>query len=208
LFRLRQKISAEYFDYTLLMEALSTYKSPRAKVTNLLKSEEIIRIRKGLYVFGPEYRKSLVSLEVLANQIYGPSYVSLEYALAFYGLIPEFVNEITSVTTKRNKQYHTPLGSFSYAVMPISIFSLGYTWLEMDGNAFLIATPEKAIADLFYHRNFKIDSTNELEDLLFCDLRLEENAVEKFHLRILTDVLKAGGSPVLSILIDWIRSRK
>ncbi len=206
---LRGKVQGESFDYTVLMDCLSEYKSPRSKVTHLLRSGELIRVKKGLYVFGTQQRRSLVSLEILANQIYGPSYVSLEYALAFYGLIPEFVAEVTSVTTKRQKMYETPIGRFSYTPIPIHLFSTGFTLLQItDYGSALIATPEKALADLLYIRKFKIKSNSDLEALLFDNLRLDQTSIRKLHIGVLSDILKAGGSPILSLLMNWLRSNK
>ena len=80
---LREEVEGESFDYNTLIDCLSDYRSARSKITQMLKSEEIIRVKKGIYIFGPTHRNSLVSLEILANQIYGPSYVSLEYALSY-----------------------------------------------------------------------------------------------------------------------------
>jgi predicted transcriptional regulator of viral defense system len=206
---LRDKVQNESFDYTFLMDRLSDYKSPRSKITNLLKSGQIIRVTKGLYVFGPKERRSLLNLESLANQIYGPSYVSLEYALAFYGLIPEYVAEVTCVTTKRQKKYETPIGRFSYTPIPVSLFSTGFTLCQItDYESALIATKEKALADLLYVRKLKIKTIADLQSLLFDNLRLDEAEVKKFHIGILLDILKAGGSPALSVLITWLRSYK
>lgn len=206
---LRENIPGDSFDYTYLMDCLSEYKSPRAKVTNLLRSGEMIRIKKGLYIFGPKQRHSLVSPEILANKIYGPSYVSLEYALAFYGLIPEFVAEITSVTTKRQKVYETALGRFSYTPLPVALYSRGYTLLPMNQvESALIATPEKALADLFYVRRIRVTTLPDLENLLFEDLRLDPSGVKKMHIGVLSDILKAKESETLTLFINWLRKNK
>lgn len=66
-------------DYTALMQALRHYAKPRDYVTRLLKAGDLIRVKKGLYILGEQHRTQLVQGEVLANQIYGPSYISLEY---------------------------------------------------------------------------------------------------------------------------------
>ena len=209
MFNLRENVPGESFDYTVLMNALSEYHSPRSKVTQMLRSHEIIRIKKGLYVFGPKYRRSLMSLEILANQIYGPSYISLEYALSYYGLIPEFVVELTSVTTKRKKEFETPVGRFSYTPLPIDLFSVGFTLEQVAPyGAALFATPEKALADLLYLRKFTVSSKTDLESLLFDNLRLGEIMIKNFRIGVLSDILKAGGSPVLSHIINWIRDKK
>ena len=84
--QLRNKCAGEEIDYTFIMDCLKDYSSPRAKLTALLKKGDLIRVKKGLYIFGSDYRKGPYSPEIMANKIYGPSYVSQEYALAYYGL--------------------------------------------------------------------------------------------------------------------------
>ena len=79
---IRQLIDQEIFDYTQLMMALKEYRKPRDVVSDLLRKSQIIRIRKGLYIFGPLWRRNNVSLETLANLVYGPSVISLDYALS------------------------------------------------------------------------------------------------------------------------------
>ncbi|MDP4117468.1 MAG: hypothetical protein Q8903_15140, partial [Bacteroidota bacterium] len=82
---IRQKIEFEVFDYTQLMSLLRNYKKPKDAISLMIQKGEILRIRKGLYIFGDLWRRQVVSREVLANLIYGPSFISLEYALSFYG---------------------------------------------------------------------------------------------------------------------------
>mgnify|MGYP003983253749 FL=1 len=75
--------------YAQVMSCLSTsYAKPRDKLTQLLKKKVLIRIKQGLYVLGEFLRKDPLNKELLANLIYGPSYVSLEWALSYYGIIP------------------------------------------------------------------------------------------------------------------------
>ena len=122
---LRRDIGREEFDYVTLTGALKGYARPRAKITALLRRNAIIRVKKGLYVFGPEIRRRPFSLELLANMIYGPSYISMEYALAHYGLIPERVNEVTSASLERNKRFNAPVGRLSYQAIPEKAFWIG-----------------------------------------------------------------------------------
>jgi len=70
------------FDYNLLLHALRDYKKPRDKIRGLIKNEDIIRVKKGLYVLGRAYHKPYNKF-VLANLIYGPSYITAQTALAF-----------------------------------------------------------------------------------------------------------------------------
>jgi len=86
-------------DYSYLMDLLKSYQSPRDKISRMIMKKEIIPVKKGLYVLSPEFGKP-IDLKVVANLIYGPSYISLEYALSYWGLIPEKVEEVTSITNK------------------------------------------------------------------------------------------------------------
>ncbi len=116
-----------------------------------LASGEIIRIRRGLYCLAPKYQKKSINLYTLAQLVYGPSYVSLESALSRHGWIPEAVHGITSASSRKSKQFTTPLGVFSYDRVPQRVF---YAEVERvtdaSGNAFLMATPLKALADYVY----------------------------------------------------------
>jgi hypothetical protein len=144
---LRHLIGREEFDYQRLMWALSDLASPRAKVTALLRQGVIIRVKKGLYVFGDEYRERPYSRELLANLVYGPSFVSLDYALGYHALIPERVAVLTSVTPKRPKRFDTPVGTFIYRHTRPDGFHIGMSRVETAQTAFLIAGPERALAD-------------------------------------------------------------
>ena len=92
--KIRKKAKTEEFDYLFLMDCLSTYKQPKDKLSKLIKANKLIRVKKGIYVFGKEYQQRPYSLEILANLIYGPSYVSFEYALSYYNLIPLLQNTL------------------------------------------------------------------------------------------------------------------
>ena len=95
---------------------------------------------------------TIIPFEQIANFLYGPSYVSMEWALSFYGMIPERVYTVTSMTLGRNKQYHTPIGDFSYFTLPARYYPVGITQKKSPDfvGGFLIATPEKALADLVF----------------------------------------------------------
>jgi hypothetical protein len=145
----------------------------RGRVSRWMKSGELIGVVLGIYVTAPEFRKRPVSLEILANKIFGPSYVSFEYVLARSGLIPEGVRALTSATTKRNRDFDTPLGRFAYRHLPPAAYSFGWTRKELaDGSGWLEALPEKALLDLLY-RAGSLRSVSALEARLFEDLRLD-----------------------------------
>lgn len=175
--QIRKAINREEFDYQVLMTCLKGYSHPRDKITDLIKKGQIIRVKKGLYVFGQEYRKRPYSREILANLIYGPSYISLEYALSYHGLIPERVESLTSVTTGRSRSFSTPVGLFTYRMIPLPFFQTGMTRIELDdGGAFLIATPGKALVDkILIDRGADMRTLKGLEKYLFENLRIDPN---------------------------------
>ena len=86
---LRKIVGHEELDTLTLNSVLSGYSNPRDKISRLVKEKVLIRIKKGLYIFGPQFAEKPYSNEILANLLYGPSAISLEYALSYYGLIPE-----------------------------------------------------------------------------------------------------------------------
>jgi hypothetical protein len=176
---LRRQIPFEEFDYQILLDALRGYAHPRKKITSLLRRGEIIRVKKGLYLFGEQHRRAPYCRELLANLIYGPSCVSLDYALHYYGLIPERVETVTSVTCGRARSFETPVGYFSYRAIPMAAYRIGIDRIELvDGRAFLMAIPEKALADrLVAERGISLKTQKELTVFLFDNLRIDEAAL-------------------------------
>ena len=190
---LRNSALTEEFDYNFIKHFLHKYRNPRVKINDLLKKGAIVRVKKGLYVFGPELAREPYSKETLANLIYGPSYISLEYALSFYGLIPERVEVITSVTNKRKKYFNTPIGIFSYRYVNPSIYSYGITLYEIDNlHSILIATQEKALIDMLHFAN-KMTDVAQIEHYLFEDLRLDRDGLSGFSLRRVKKLAKLYG---------------
>jgi len=114
-------------------------------LTRNTKNNNIIKLRRGFYVFKGEY----VNEFLIANQVYKPSYVSFEYALMFYGIIPETVYAITSVTTKITREFIIKNISYDYHHIKKQAFT-GYVKKYFDGQMALIAEPEKALADYLY----------------------------------------------------------
>lgn len=206
IYPLRKKVDGEVFDYPLLMDACKNLKKPRDKVTRLLKNGDIIRVKKGLYIFGEKYRKTPIHLEVLANLIYGPSYISKEYALSFYGLIPERVNVLTSITTQKDKIFQTPLGFFTYKHLHINKYSHGISWQRLEnGQAILMATPEKALADLLAGVR-DINSMDELSIHLLNNLRISLESLKKFNLNLLQEIVEAYDQKTIFLLGSLLRS--
>ncbi|MBI4404834.1 MAG: hypothetical protein HY537_11765 [Deltaproteobacteria bacterium] len=176
-FQLRKAILNEEFDYTLLSSVLASYSSVRRKINELLRSGVIQRVKKGLYVFGSEYTRAPIVKETLANLIYGPSCISLEYALAFHGLIPERVQTLTSVTPKRDKNFKTPLGNFTYRYLKPERYPVGMdqVWVD-ERHPVLMASPEKALCDYLTLRKVPpMKNSQEARSFLEDDLRIDSS---------------------------------
>jgi predicted transcriptional regulator of viral defense system len=203
--QIRDRIHREVFDYQVLLAALSGYRKPRDKITRLLASGALVRIKKGLYCFAESLRKEAISREYVANLIYGPSYVSLDYGLSYHGLIPERVETITSVTTRRSRSFHTPLGSFSYRMLKEPRYALGAA-LESDGNStFLMASAEKALADkVWADKRFSGSRAADYQDYLCDDLRVEEEALRHLDRLRLREIALAYDSVKIRNLLRYL----
>lgn len=195
---LRRRISGEEFDYRALLDGLREYDRPRDKITALLKQGTIIRVKKGIYVFGERYRRRPFSREILANMLYGPSYVSLETALHYYGLIPERVEAMTSVTGARGRRFFTPVGLFIYRGVSMNAYRIGIDQVELEnGRSFLIATPEKALADKIQaDRGTAIRTQAEMRTYLEDSLRIDPEGLENLN------------AETISLIAAQYRSRK
>jgi len=207
---LRHRIPHEEFDYQVLLDALSGYLRPRSKITALLRNGVIVRVKKGLYVFGKEERRKPLCLELLANLVYGPSCVSLEYALAWHALIPERVETVTSVTCGRSKAFDTPVGRFVYRSVPMRVFPVGVDRVETgDRRAFLIATPEKALADvLVADRRGPIRSRREMAACLRESWRIEESRLKELNRGLLDELAKCYRSRKVRLLASIVERLK
>jgi len=203
---IRRKIKVDVFDYQALMDALSGYRKPRDKITRFLAGGEIIRIKKGLYCFSEVFRREPIRREYLANLIYGPSYVSLEYALSIYGLIPERVETVTSVTCRRSRNFDTAFGRFSYRMLEISRYSTGATLDSRGSVSFLVASPEKALADkVWTDKRFSGIRMADYAVYLTEDLRIDPNALDRLDLIRLQDVAAAFNSKKINNMVRYLK---
>lgn len=173
-------VTTPEFDYSFLLYLLREHKAPRDKITRLLKSGLILRVKKGLYVLGPRYGRAF-SRHVLANIIYGPSYVGGISALAYWAFIPERTHSMLSMTPNRKKLFETPVGRFEYQYVPMDKFRVSVTRQAVDDQrGFLIATPEKALVECLISqvpKNLDFDAQSWIEAM-----RFDEGAIRKIRL--------------------------
>lgn len=206
---LQERSLTNELDYQFVMDCLKNYGSPRAKLTRLLRSGALIHVKKGLYLLGQRFKHSPYCVELLANLIYGPSYVSLEWALQMYGLIPEHVETVTSVTAKSGKQFKTPVGYFLYAHCHPNSYSVGVTSRSFSENENpLIATPEKALTDLLTIRKGKVTSMHQMEQILLEDLRIEEDDLLAFDIKQINSIQEASPHSAIHFLKIFLLSIK
>ncbi len=205
--RLRKQIPAEEFDYQTLLDGLKEYSRPRDKITDMLRKKMLIRVKKGIYVFGETYALGPFSREVLANMIYGPSYVSLDYALHYYALIPERVEAVTSVTCGRSRRFSTPVGRFVYRMIPMEAYQIGMDRVDIErGRSFLMATPEKALADkLWDDRGTGIRTQKEMRTYLLDHLRIDPEGLGKLDPDRLAAVALRYHSRKIQRLAEMVR---
>ena len=126
------------------------------------KRKLVVKLKKSLYLLNQNDRKIHPGRAFLANQLYAPSYVSLEYALNFYGLIPEKVVDITSVTTKKTNVFKNEEGHFIYQHIKREAYTGFRSLKDEEGLTFFMAHPEKAMVDFLYLNlnRFDVDVRN------------------------------------------------
>lgn len=166
------------------------------KVSELEKAGEIIRLKRGLYVANPEESGRQLSLPLIANHLYAPSYVSMLSALRFYGLTPETVYTSQSMTLKHSRSFDTPIGRFAYTAISREAFPVGLIQAR-DGDAvFIIATPEKALCDLIAcSPSVNLRYKKEAESYLTDDIRLDMEAFRKMRPTIFEQYIEVGKKP-------------
>jgi predicted transcriptional regulator of viral defense system len=154
---------------------------------------KLVRLRRGMYAFGEEYRKKPVNPARLANHLTAPSYLSLQWALSYHGLIPEAVFELTSVTTRQTKRFENPFGRFSYRSLKTDRF-WGYGPVEFANGAAQLASPEKALIDYWYldRGAWTLDRMREMRFQNFdrVDAEALRGAVQRFASRKVENALK------------------
>ncbi len=151
----------------------------KQRLSEWQKKGYVKKIRQGFYMFSDLQINEKI-LFTIANRIYEPSYISLEMVLSIYGIIPEAVYGVTSVTSQNTKDIKAPIGNFIYRhIQPNLMF--GYELLEHDGYRYQIAEIEKAILDYLY-LNPKLIDNESFEGMRFNTSELKEKLnVEKFN---------------------------
>ena len=187
--------------YNTLLKELNNYRAPNNKISRMVKTGSITPITKGLY----ETDKTIPGY-LLANIIYGPSYLSFDFALSYYGLIPEAAYTFTSATFEKKKEkiYNNHFGTFTYRDVPSSAYPYGIRLISEGLYSFTIATPEKALCDKLYIES-PVRNKKELIELLFTDLRIDETEFQQLDKEVLCNLADLYKSTNLKLLKKLLR---
>lgn len=181
------------------------YTDIKGKIRREAQAGSLIPVTRGLYE-----TDSAADGKYLAGCIYGPSYLSFDYALYVYSLIPEAVYKTyTSATFNKHKakKYQNYFGTFTYRDIPTAVYPFGVLIYEGNGYSYQIATPEKALCDKLYTIS-PINNLTELKELLFNDLRIDEEEFNKLDKDTLITIAPLYHSKNLNLLAKLIRRTK
>lgn len=188
----------------IIKNNLKEYSNKNTKICRDVKNGNLIKIINGLYE-----TDSSVNGYLLAGSIYGPSYLSFDFALYYYGLIPEKVTAFTSATCdkKKKKTYNNVFGTYLFRDVPSRVYPLGIKIVEEGEYVYQIATPEKALCDKLYTLN-PIKNMSELENVLFNDLRIDINEFNKLNLQDIEEISNSYHSTNVDLLYRYMRRKE
>lgn len=202
-----EKYTAAPLSRHVMLELLKAYKRPNDKISELAKAGMLTILKNGLYI--PMGKRGLYVTEpfLIANHLWGPSYVSVESALSHWGFIPERVYEIASMTTKTSKKYETAIGRFTYRHLVKPYYSFGIKQVTLkEKQVAMIASPEKAICDkIIITQGLFLRSTKQVKEFLVEDMRMDEDNLRKLNVAEMRSWLKyAPKRTSLEILVKTL----
>ena len=180
------------FTGQVLLPLLQEYERPFDKISELVEKGYLVRLRRDLYIAGPEVQSVVPEPFTIANHLFGPSYVTAESALSYYGLIPERVYHVVSATSLRRRVIRTILGDFVYHLMPLPYYSLGLSSENIGKRQnVMIASPEKALCDLIISsKGVLLRSTRQTRQYLFDDLRISMDSLARLNISAINEWLE------------------
>ncbi|MCX6991428.1 MAG: hypothetical protein NTX49_10295 [Chlamydiae bacterium] len=178
---------------------LTDYTNPNDFLSRLVKSGDLIRLKNGFFLISEKVKDDPVPYEQVSNLLYGPSYVSYEWALSTYGLIPEGVYVVSCASSLKSKIHSTPVGEFHYIGLPHHRYSIGITQKENRFGNYIIATPEKALADLIHLKSYDLSGRDLLIDLIE-GRRIEESDLKNLDKKHLYEIASRYQSKAVTSL--------
>lgn len=198
-----KKFPSRIIEHTTLSQILSNlgYNRINDKIVQLKNKGVLTALKSGLYFYNPVYDEALVSKEIVANVLLGPSYISFDYALWYHGLIPESIETVQSATTKRSKSYSTPLGVFSYKQVKKELYNIALEIHDSKGGNFIIASKEKALCDkVYYTKDIPIRSKSAMFAFLEDDLRIDLDELIESDIEVFQEYYKVTKSKKIALL--------
>jgi hypothetical protein len=193
----------------LLKSWLKEYKRPNDKISTLKSEGLLTLVKRGIYIAGPKLYSGQPENPLLANHLLGPSYVSIDSALSFHGLIPERVYSVTSMTTKASRAFDTPIGLFTYIQLPLPYYAFGINMVGLTNEQYaMIASPEKAICDKIINTSGLIlRSISNAGSYLLENLRMDEEILKALNTQMMREWLPdAPKKESLNFVIRLIES--
>jgi len=187
-----------------LLAELCEYKNPQTRICRMAAQGQLFQVKRGMY----EDNRNCPP-EALAGVIYGPSYLSFEFALERYGLIPERTEVYTSATFHKNrtKRFSNVFGEYAYRDIPAAAFPYGITIQSAEKYSWLIACPEKAICDTLYQKK-SVSGIGDFEKLLFDSLRIEEEDFRNLDQELLLFLAEKYPDRNLKFLGEWVKRKR
>lgn len=180
------------------------YMQPSMKIKSEVSKGNLILLKRGLYETDKNQKGHL-----LASYMKSPSYLSFEYALSFYGLIPEMVNVYTSATCNERHtfEYKNQYGTFTYQDVPEDVYRFGITIGEDNGYIYIIATPEKALCDYLYIQK-PVKNKKQFISLLFDSLRIDYETMMSLKIDDLLELAKLYKKTNLYFFVSFLEDVK
>ena len=185
----------------VMKDKLKHYSNKNNKISRDVKNNEITRIIKGLYETEDDIEGYLI-----ASTIYGPSYLSFNYALICHELVDGEIDRYTCATygKKKKKRYYTPFGYFEYRDVPSEVFYMGVDVISKGKYSFQMACPEKALCDTLYTKS-PVGNMEELRDLLINEIGINMDKLVKLDIDAIFELSEAYHSTNVTMLYKYLR---
>lgn len=203
---LLSSLKTVYIETQHLIPLLAGYTNPFDFISRLVKKGELIRLKNGFFIIAEKVKELPIPYEQIGNLLYGPSYISFEWALSYYKMIPEGVYVVTSTSTTKSKTFSTPMGVFDYTRLSHKRYAIGIDQKENSGGRFLIATPEKALADVVHFKTKNLKGKDLLIDLIE-GRRIDQDllkSLNKNHMKEIADRYRSCSVTELADILELL----
>ena len=187
----------------ILISELKGYVNPKAKIGRMVEKGELFPIIRGIYEDDPK-----TPAVYLAGSIYGPSYISFEYALSYYGLIMKRNCPVTCAAygKRKEKLYETMFGTFTYRDIPKDAYPKELVLHMENGYSFIMASPEKALCDTLYN-SAPASNLKELNELLFDEIGIGKRKIFRLDPAVIFSIADLYGCRNLYLLKSFLRKK-